>query len=97
MNRGQFKDTVFNMCLIGTVVASLSLMQGMAGLNPFSVMRNIFVTEFSEFGETISFEFSRCCSYKSDSSEKALPCSANSSIVRQDTQRIQVCVCTKKK
>ena len=46
---------------------------------------------------TIQFESSQWCSYKSDISENALPCSANSSIVRQDTQRIQGCVCKKKK
>ena len=36
------------MCLAGTVVASWSLTQELAGLNTFTVMINIFVTEFSE-------------------------------------------------
>ena len=41
------------MCLAGTVVASWSLAQGVAGLNPFTVMKTIFVTAFSEFRENI--------------------------------------------
>ena len=49
----QFKDPVSYMCLNGGVVASWSLTQVMAGLNPFTVMINIFVTEFSEFSENI--------------------------------------------
>ena len=40
------------MCFAGTVVASWSLLQEVAGLNPFTVMTNIFVTEFAEFSET---------------------------------------------
>ena len=47
----QFKDYVSQMCLAGTVVAFWSLTQEMAGSNPFTVMTNIFVTEFSEFSE----------------------------------------------
>ena len=39
------------MYLTGAVVASWSLTQEMAGLNPFTAMTNIFVTEFSEFNE----------------------------------------------
>ena len=39
------------MCFAGTVVAFWSLTQEMAGSNPFTVMTNIFVTEFSEFSE----------------------------------------------
>ena len=39
------------MCLVGTVVASWSLTQGVAGPSPFTVMTNIFVTRFSEFSE----------------------------------------------
>ena len=35
------------------MVASWSLSQEMAGLNPFTVMTNIFVSEFSEFRENI--------------------------------------------
>ena len=36
------------MCLAGAVVASWSLTQEVAGSGPFTVMTNIFVTEFSE-------------------------------------------------
>ena len=36
------------MCLAGAVAASWSLTQHMAGSNPFTMMTNIFVTEFSE-------------------------------------------------
>ena len=43
MNWAQFKDPVSHMYLAGTVVASWSLMQEMAGLSPFSV-----VSEFSK-------------------------------------------------
>ena len=39
------------MCLAGAVVASWSLRQDAAGSNPFTVMTNIFVTEFSEFNK----------------------------------------------
>ena len=41
------------MCLAGAVVASWSLTQEVAGLSPFTVMTNIFVTKFSEFIENI--------------------------------------------
>ena len=41
------------MCLAGAVVASWPLTQEVAGSSPFTVMTNIFVTEFSEFNETI--------------------------------------------
>ena len=53
MNWDQLKDPVSHMCLAGAVVASLSLVQEMAGLNRFTVMTNILVTEFSEFNEYI--------------------------------------------
>ena len=36
------------MCLAGTVVASSSLTQEVAGLSPFTIIRNIFVTELTE-------------------------------------------------
>ena len=36
------------MCLVGTVVASWSLAQEVAGSSPFTIMANIFVTEFKE-------------------------------------------------
>ena len=49
MNWGQFKDPACYLCLAGTVVASLP--QEVAGSNPFTVITNIFVTEFSEFKE----------------------------------------------
>ena len=41
------------MCFVGTVVASSSLTQEVAGLSPFTIMTIIFVTEFTEFGETL--------------------------------------------
>ena len=41
------------MCLAGTMIASWSLMQEVAGSSPFTVMANIFVTEFAEFIESI--------------------------------------------
>ena len=41
------------MCLAGTVVASWSLKQEMVGLNPFTIMTNILVNEFSKFNENI--------------------------------------------
>ena len=42
LNCGQFKDPVSHLCLAGDVVASWSLTQEMAALNPFTVMTNIF-------------------------------------------------------
>ena len=53
MNWAQFKDLVSHMCLAGAVVASWSPTQEVAGLSPFTVMTNIFVTEFAEFSENI--------------------------------------------
>ena len=50
MNWVQFKDSVSHMCLAGTVVASCSLTQEVAGSNSFIVMTDVFVTEFAEFG-----------------------------------------------
>ena len=47
MNWAQFKDPVSHMCLAGSVVASWSITQEVAGLSPFTVMTNIFVTEFA--------------------------------------------------
>ena len=52
MNWGQFKDTISRLCLANAVV-SWSLTQEIAGSNPFTVMTNILVTEFSEFNENI--------------------------------------------
>ena len=49
MNRGQLKDAVSHMYLAGAVVAFWYLIQDMAGSNPFTVMTNIFVTEFRKF------------------------------------------------
>ena len=43
--------SISHMCLGGTVVSSWSRMQEMAGSRPFTVMTNIFVTEFAEFRE----------------------------------------------
>ena len=51
MNWAQFKDPVSHMCLDGTVVASWFLTQGVAGSSLFTVMTNIFVTEFTELSE----------------------------------------------
>ena len=48
MNCAQFKDPFSHICLAGTGEASWSLKQEVAGLNPFDVMTNNFVTEFSE-------------------------------------------------
>ena len=53
MNWSQFKDPVSHMCLAVAGVASWSLTQEVAGLNPFTVMTNIFDTEFAEFSENI--------------------------------------------
>ena len=47
MNWSRFKDPVSHMCLAGTVVASWFSTQETAGLNPFTVMSVIFVTEFT--------------------------------------------------
>ena len=41
------------MCLAGTVVASWSFTQDVAGSNPFTVMTNIFVSECSEFSDRV--------------------------------------------
>ena len=53
MNWAKFKDPVSHMCLAGAVVASWSLTQEVAGLSPFTVVTNIFVTEFDELSENI--------------------------------------------
>ena len=53
MNWYQIKDCVSGMCLADTVVVSWSLMQEIAGSIPFTVMTNIFVTEFAKFSESI--------------------------------------------
>ena len=53
MKWAEFKDPVSYMCLAGPVVASWSLTQDVAGLNPFTVMTNILITEFTEFNENI--------------------------------------------
>ena len=49
----QFKDPVPHKCLAGAVVASWSLTKAVAGSSPFTVMTNIFVTEFAELIENI--------------------------------------------
>ena len=51
MNCSQFKDPVSDMYVVGTVVASWSLTQEVAGLGPFN-QKNL-VTEFAEFSENI--------------------------------------------
>ena len=48
MNLAHFKDPVSHMCLAGAMVPSWSLTQNVAGLSPFTVMTNIFVTQLSE-------------------------------------------------
>ena len=47
MNGAQFKDPASHRCLTGAVVASWSLTQEVVGSSHFTVMTNIFVTEFS--------------------------------------------------
>ena len=41
------------MCLAGAVVTSWFLTREVAGLSPFTVMTNVFVTEFAELSENI--------------------------------------------
>ena len=53
MNWVQFKDPLCYLCLAGPVVAFWGLTQAIAGLFSFTVMTNIFVTEFDEFSESI--------------------------------------------
>ena len=53
MNWAQFEDPVSHICLAGAVVASWNLTQEVVSLSPFTVMKNIFGTEFSVFGENI--------------------------------------------
>ena len=53
MKWGQFKDPVSHMCLAGVLVAPWSVTQEVAGLSPFTVITNIFVTELTEFSENI--------------------------------------------
>ena len=53
MTQGKFKDPVSHMCLAGAVVASLFRTQEVVGSNPFTIMINLFVTEFAEFSENI--------------------------------------------
>ena len=47
MNWAQCKDPVSYMCLVGAVVASWSLTQEVAGSSTFTVMTNIYFSEFS--------------------------------------------------
>ena len=53
MHWAQFIGPVSHMCLVDAVVASWSLTQDVAGSSPFTVLTNIFVTEFTEFNENI--------------------------------------------
>ena len=48
MNWAQFKDPVPHMCLAGAMIACWSLTQEVAGSSPYTVMTNIFVTEFGK-------------------------------------------------
>ena len=52
MNWSKFKDPVCHMCLAGAVVASWSLTQ-VEGSSPFTVMKNIFVTELTKSSSSI--------------------------------------------
>ena len=45
------------MCFASTVVAFWFFTQEVAGSNPFTVMTNIFVTEFSDFSEALRKNF----------------------------------------
>ena len=47
----QFKDPTSYMCLVCSEIISWSLTHETAGSNPFTVIRNIFATEFSQFRE----------------------------------------------
>ena len=60
MNWSQFKDPVSHMCLPGTLVASSSLSEKVAGSSPFIVMTNIFASEFFEFSENIQAKLNSC-------------------------------------
>ena len=53
MNLSQIRDPVFHMSLAGTVVVCWSLTQEVEGSSPFTVITNIFVTEFPVFSENI--------------------------------------------
>ena len=59
MNWTQFKDPAFHMCLAGTMVASWSLTQDVAGSSP--LMTNIFITESTEFSENIKEKVQYVC------------------------------------
>ena len=51
-----FKDPVSNMCLAGACSLTQEVGGWVAGSSPFTVMKNIFVTEFSTFSENILAE-----------------------------------------
>ena len=53
INHWSMNCSQLQLCFAGAVVASQSLKQEMAYSNPFTVMTNIFVTEFPEFSENI--------------------------------------------
>ena len=55
MNWAEFKEPISHVCLADTVVTSWSLTQEVAGSSPFTVKRNIFVTE--HLGKTPMFRF----------------------------------------
>ena len=48
MSRAQFKDPVSHMLVCGSILVSYTRGGWVAGLYSFTVMTNIFVTEFSE-------------------------------------------------
>ena len=53
MNWSQFKDPVSHVCLAGAVVGFWSRIQEVAGSKPFTVMSDLFGTDFAEFSENI--------------------------------------------
>ena len=53
MSWSPLEDPVCHMCLAAAMLASRSLTQEITGLNPFTELTNIFVTEFPELNENI--------------------------------------------
>ena len=53
IGRQLMKDSCWLLKPSGSTVAPLSLSQEVAGSNPFTVMTNISITEFTEFNENI--------------------------------------------
>ena len=56
MNWAKFKDPISHMCLagaVGSILVSYTRRGWVAGSSSFTIMTNIFVTEFSELSENI--------------------------------------------